>query len=116
MPGSHCPAVGFGKSWQRLLKEAARDLRTLKRWASRWRSRALQTVPWLASMVTEANPQSELPRYLVKEAPSGYRRMVAEELRWLDALEGLRAKQTTDDDVRGWAWMNVRFAGHPEWF
>lgn len=108
--------MGVGESWQRLLEEAGRDLRTLKRWAQRWRSRALRTVPWLASIVLEANPQSELPRYSAKEAPSGYRRMVAEELRWLDALEGLLAQHTKDDELRGWAWMNVRFTGRPEWF
>jgi len=117
MPRSPRPAVGFGESWRRLLKEAVRDLRTLRRWVKRWRLRALRTVPWLTSLVLETNPQSELPRYSANEAPSASRRAVAEELRWLDAWEALLAKhKTDDDDLRGWAWMNVRFAGRPEWF
>lgn len=57
-----------------------------------------------------------LPMYLAEEAPPGPRREVAEELRWLDALEGQRAKGGADDEVRGWAWANLRFVGRTAWF
>lgn len=107
--------MGLGESLQRLLKEAARDLRTFWRWVKRWRLRALRTVPWLASVVFETNPQSVPPRYSAEEAPFATRRTVADELRWLDALEGQLAKHKTDDDIQGWSWMNVRFAGRPAW-
>jgi len=116
VPGIYCTAVVLGESWRRLLKRAARDLRTLKRWAQRWRKRAPQTVPWLASLVVETNPQSEPPRYSAEEAPPATRGAVVEELWWLDALGVELAKHNADDDIRGWSWMNVRFAGRPEWF
>lgn len=108
MSGARRPAVGVGETWRRLLEEAGRSLRTLRRWAKRWRWRALQTVPWLASLVFEAHPHSEPPGYPANEAPSGARRTVAEELRWLDALEGQRARNELDGEVRGWAWANLR--------
>lgn len=88
-------------------------MRTIRCWAERWRSRA---VPWLASVVQEAYPQSVLPMYLAEEAPPGPRRVVAEDTRWLDALEGQGATNVADDDVRGWAWADLSFTGRMEWF
>lgn len=114
--GAHRPSVGVGETWRRLLEGAGRSLRTLRRWAKRWRWRALQTVPWLASLVFEANPQSAPPRYSANEAPFDPRRAVAEELRWLDALEGQRARNEIDGEVRGWAWANLHLGRRTTWF
>src|SRR5690606_34518477 len=86
--GADDPAVGFGESLRRLLEEAGRSLRTLKRWTKRWRWRALEAVPWLASLSVTANPQSGLLLDSAGEALPESRRVVAEELRWLNACQG----------------------------
>ena len=108
--------MGGGTSLQRLQKEAGRSLRTLRRWARRWRQWALRTVPWLAAWVYHMMPEREPPRYSADEAPSGPRRAVAEELRWLDALGEWQAQEAIEDEIRGWSWANLRFQGQQEWF
>lgn len=114
--GADGPAVGFGESLRRLLEEAGRSLRTLKRWTKRWRWRALEAVPWLASLSVTANPQSGLPLDSAGEALPESRRVVAEELRWLNALEALWAKERADGELWGWAWANVRLGGRHWWY
>lgn len=108
--------MGGGTSLQRLQEQAGRSPRTLRRWIGRWRQRALRSVPWLAGVVQEVHPSRGLAEFLAQEAPPGLRRAVAEEFRWLDALEVGRAQQGQVEVIEGWAWVNLRFEGLIPWF